>query len=454
MTGGTGLGILPLERSGIETRAVGIEAPAPCRGVAGKAVSLGMTGYTALQILAGRLSMIKGEGLLGIMKADAPKRTARDQSRADMAIGAELGLAVALVAGAFPTVRCGGMGREEAGRMVSRRCIGRVGTMALETGRPSMAGGAGLRPSRSGSGVAPGEVLAMGLRSPPLDLGPLAAAGCRSRNDLDAGWGAYVAGQATLLRVTGRATGRTLADLSSMPAEERRIGMARWGLELRPNRQRAWISSERLDRRHLLRVYVALGAEILGVTGGAGGGDRACRTGQLSMQRDGESGVPMGCRSRKVTYRRAGESSRLDHWEVAGGAGGVGRVEVRRANSVAGEAVGDNSAPHLHRVSAGGNVAGATWEHGISGRGLDHNFRMLSVGEPQIACRGLVRSSPLHGALDGAVVARLAIGWGRPQGEAWIGCAGVAPDAAGKDRPVLPVVEAVLSHRATHAPRC
>ena len=146
MTGGTGLGILPLERSGIETRAVGIEAPAPCRGVAGKAVSLGMTGYTALQILAGRLSMIKGEGLLGIMKADAPKSTGRDQSRADMAVGAELGLAVALVAGAFPTVRRGGMGREEAGRMVSRRCVGRAGTMALETGRPSVTGGAGLRP--------------------------------------------------------------------------------------------------------------------------------------------------------------------------------------------------------------------------------------------------------------------------------------------------------------------
>ena len=80
------------------------------------------------------------------MKAGAPKPTGRDQSRADMAVGAELGLAVALVAGAFPTVRCHGMCREEAARMVPRRCIAGAGTMALETGRPSVADGAGLRP--------------------------------------------------------------------------------------------------------------------------------------------------------------------------------------------------------------------------------------------------------------------------------------------------------------------
>ena len=73
MAGGAGLGVLPPECSGVETRTVGIEAPTPCRGVAGKAVSLGMTGDTALQILAGGLSVIKEEGLLCIVKADAPK---------------------------------------------------------------------------------------------------------------------------------------------------------------------------------------------------------------------------------------------------------------------------------------------------------------------------------------------------------------------------------------------
>ena len=241
MTGGTGLGILALERCGIETRAVGIEAPAPGRGVAGKAVPLGMTGDAALQILAGRLSVIEGEGLLRVMKADAPKRTARDQSRADMAIGAELGLAVALVAGAFPTVRGGRMGREEAGRMVPRRCVGRAGTMALETGRPGVAGGTGLRPRGSGSGVGLGEVQAMGFRSPPLDLGALATVGGRSRNGLDVGGGAYMAGQATFLGVTGGAGGGTLANLSPMLPEECRVGMAGRRVQLCPDRQRSRI---------------------------------------------------------------------------------------------------------------------------------------------------------------------------------------------------------------------
>ena len=263
-----------------------------------------------------------------------------------------------------------------------------------------------------------------------------------------------MAGQAALLGVTGRATGRTLADQPSMLVQERRLVMVRGGLELRPDRQRAWIWSERLDRGHLGRVHVALGTEVPGVTGGAGGGDRASRTRQLSMQPGGESEFPMGCRSRKVAYRCAGESNRLDQGQVTGRAGGVGRVEVRRANSVASEAVRDNSAPHLHRVRTGSNVAGATWEHGISSRGLDHSFRVLPVGEPQIAGPRLVRRSPLHGALDGVVVARLAIGWGRPQGEAWIACTSVAPGAAGKDRPVLPVVEPVLNHPAARVTHC
>jgi hypothetical protein len=328
MAGGTGLGILPPERFGIETRTVGIEASAPCRGVAGQAVSLGMTGYTALQILAGRLSVIEDERLLGIMKADAPKSTGGNQSRADMAVGAELGLAVALVAGAFPTVCGGGMGREEAGRMVARRCIGRAGTMALETGRPRVAGGASLRPRGSGSGMGLGKVQAMGFRSPPLDLGSLAAAGCRSPNGLGAGGGADMTGQAALLGVTARAAGRPLTDLPSMLAEERRVGVARRGPELRPDRQRPWICSERLDRWHLRRVHVALSTEIPGMTGGAGSGDRACRTRQLSMEAGGKFGLPMRRRSRKVTYRGAGELHRLDQWQVTGRAGGVGRLEV------------------------------------------------------------------------------------------------------------------------------
>ena len=239
-----------------------------------------------------------------------------------------------------------------------------------------------------------------------------------------------------------------------MLTEERRVGMARRGLELCPDRQRAWICGEGLDRWHLRRVHVALSTEILGVTGGAGGGDRPCGPRQLAVEPAGEPKLPMRGGSRKVTYRGARELHSPDQWQVAGGASGVRRVEVRRGNSVAAEAVRDHGTPHLHRVGPGGDVASATGEHGLSGRGLDHYFRMLQVSKPQIARPGLVRCSPLHGALDRAVVTLLATGWGRPQILPGIGCAGVAPDAGGKDRPVLPVIETVLDHAATRPTRC
>ncbi len=453
MADGTRLRVLPPERSRIETRTVGIEPPTPGRRVAGEAVPLGMTSHTALQVLAGGLSVVQDEGLLRIMKTAAPKPTGGNQSRADMAVGAELGLAVTLAAGAFPTVRGGGMGREEAGRMVSRRCVGRAGTMALETGGTGVAGGAGLRPRGSESGVGLGEVQAMRFRSPALDLGSLAAAGCGSPNGLDAGGGAYMASQAAFLGVAGRTSGRALTDLPSVLTEKRRVGMARRGLELRMDCQRAWIRSERLDRGHLRGVHVALGTEILGVTGGAGGGDRACRTRQLSVQRPGESGLPVRRRRRKVPYRRAAESDRLDQWQMAGGAGGVGRIEVRRPNSVAGETVGDHGEPHLHRIGARGNMTGATWEHGIDPRSLGNQLGMFRVGKPEIGSSRLIRCGPLHGTLDGTVVALLANAWGRPEGQAGIGCAGVAPHAGGEDGSVLPVIEAILNHSATRAPR-
>jgi hypothetical protein len=236
MAGGTRLGVLPPERAGIETGAVRVEASSPQRRMAGETISLGMAGNTALQVLPSGLPVIQEEGLLRIMKPDAPKPTGRDQSRADMAVGAELGLVVALITRAFPTVRCGGMGGEKARRMVPRRCIGRPGTVALETRRSNVAGGAGLGPRGSGSRVALGEVQAMRFRSRPLDPGPLASSGSRGWNRLDVGRGAYMAGQAAFLGMTAGATGRTLAHLSSVLAEEARVGMARRCLELRPDR--------------------------------------------------------------------------------------------------------------------------------------------------------------------------------------------------------------------------
>lgn len=230
------LRVLPPERSRIEPRAVGIEAPTPQRGMAGEAVSLRMARDAAFQVLACGLSVIEEKSLLCIMKAAAPKQAGRDQSGADMAIGAELGLVVAVVARGFPTVRCGGMCGEKAGWMVPWRCIGRAGPVTLQALRPSVAGGARLGSRGRGSCVALGEVQAMRFRSPAFDPGPPASARARSRYGLDAGGRADVTAQAAFPGMTAGATGGALADSPTVLPDEARVCMARRWLQLRLDR--------------------------------------------------------------------------------------------------------------------------------------------------------------------------------------------------------------------------
>ena len=146
MTCSAGLGVFPLECGRIEPGTVGIEPPPALRRVTGETVPLGVAGNAALEALPRGLAVIEDEGLLRIMKADASEPAWCDQSRVHMAVGAELSLVVAFIARAFPTVRGGGMCREEPGRMVARRRICRAGTMALEARWPSVAGHAALRP--------------------------------------------------------------------------------------------------------------------------------------------------------------------------------------------------------------------------------------------------------------------------------------------------------------------
>lgn len=328
MAGGARLGVLAPEGCRIESWPVGIEAPTPQRGMAGEAVALGMAGHTAFQVLACGLSVIQEKGLLRIMKAAAPKQAGRDQSRADMAVGAELSLVVAVVARAFPAVCCGGMYGEKAGRMVPRRCIGPARPVTLEALRPSVAGGARLGPRGRGSWVALGEVQAMRFRPLSFDPGPRASAGARSRYGLDAGRGADVTAQAAFPGMTAGATGRFLADLPPVVPDEARVCVARRCLQLRLDRQRTWIGSERLYGGHLRGVDVALGTEILGVARGAGGSHRTRGTRQFPMQLAGECRFPVGGRGREVAYGCPCELSYLDQWQMAGRAGRIGCVEV------------------------------------------------------------------------------------------------------------------------------
>ena len=120
---------------------------------------------------------------------------------------------------------------------------------------------------------------------------------------------------------------------------------------------------------------------------------------------------------------------------------------------MAGKAAGDHGASHLHRIGTRCDMAGPTREHRINIR-FGHQLRVLLVGKPQIAWTGPVRWAPVYGALDRTVMTRLTVSGAGPQGVGWVGCAGMTPYATGKDGPVLPVVEAVLSHPGPRASRC
>ena len=89
-------------------------------------------------------------------------------------------------------------------------------------------------------------------------------------------------------------------------------------------------------------------------------------------------------------------------------------------------------------------MARPTREHRINIR-FGHQLRVLLVGKPQSAWTGPVRWAPVYGALDRTVMTRLTVSGAGPQGVGWVGCAGMTPYATGKDGPVLPVVEAILS---------
>ena len=108
MAGCTSLGVLPSERSGIETRTVGIEPPASQGRVAGEAVSLGMAGYAALEILSSRLAVAQDERLLGIVVSRV-ERAFRGEPGAHVTVGAKLACIMAIAAAGLPRICRSGM---------------------------------------------------------------------------------------------------------------------------------------------------------------------------------------------------------------------------------------------------------------------------------------------------------------------------------------------------------
>ena len=111
---------------------------------------------------------------------------------------------------------------------------------------------------------------------------------------------------------------------------------------------------------------------------------------------------------------------------------------------MAGKAAGDHGAPDLHRIGTRCDMAHPAREHRISIR-FGHQLRVLLVGKPQIGWTRPVGWAPVNSALDRAIVARLAIGRTGPPRLLRMQDACVTPETAGKDGPVLPVVEAILN---------
>ena len=132
MTRGTHRGILAAEGLRVEPGAVRVEIAASNSGVAGETVPLGMTGDAALQILTSGLTMVQKELRLGIVVPRASQAVPGAQPGADVTVGAELRLVVAVGAGLVSRVCRGRMGRQESGRMVPGARIRRVGPVTIQ----------------------------------------------------------------------------------------------------------------------------------------------------------------------------------------------------------------------------------------------------------------------------------------------------------------------------------
>src|SRR5688572_10398971 len=115
--------------------------------MAGETIAFRVAGDAALQVLARGLAVIQQEELLGIM-IPCIQWSLRGQPGFDMTVGAELTGVVAVAAAGLSSVCSRRMTGQEACRVVSRRRIRRVGSVAVETLGPHVASFAGL-----GSGI-------------------------------------------------------------------------------------------------------------------------------------------------------------------------------------------------------------------------------------------------------------------------------------------------------------
>jgi len=294
VTGGAHRWVLAAQRSRIEAGTVRVESPAADSRVAGQAVALGMAGDAALQILACRLTVIEQEGLLGVVIAPVSKPGGRDEAGVQVAVGAELPLVVAVAAGALTAVGRRRVSGEEAHWVVARCRGSRVRPVAGQTGWTGVAGAATLGTGRGRLGVHLGKVEPVRGGPLPADRCSRPAPGAGRVDRLHIGRRSDVTGDAALLGMAHRAFRGLFACLAPVAAEEARVGVIRRRFQLRLEREGPWVRAQRLDRRNLGRVHVALGAVVAGMAGRARGGNgRSLRPRQLAVTRGGKCGTSM-----------------------------------------------------------------------------------------------------------------------------------------------------------------
>ena len=305
---GAGLGVLPLKRGRIEPGTVGIEPPAALGRVTGETVSLGMASNTALEILACGLPMAQEERSLGIM-VPSVEGSSRGQTGAHMAVGAKLPGIMAITATGLPRVGRRRVPGEEAGRMVSRCCIRRIGAVTVETLRANMATATALG-TRAGHGtVELGKIRPVRNRTLPSDHGALSPAGPSGRHSQRGRRLSCVAGEAALLSVTGGTRRRGLSCVGTMPPQEAGIRVTGRRLQFRIERQRSGIDLERLNCCDFGSVDVTVAAKIACMAGGAGrrDGSAFCAPGKTAVALQLEIRFLVRPRGRKVGHIRAGQ---------------------------------------------------------------------------------------------------------------------------------------------------
>jgi hypothetical protein len=175
MARGAHLGILAPEGRRVETGTMRVEPAASDRGVAGKAVTLGMARDAAFEVLSCSLAVSQEERPLGVV-VPRIQRAPRGQSGLDVAACAELTRVMAITTAGLARVGGRWVKGEKAGRVIARRGVGGIGTVTIEALGTDVATFTRVRPRIRHRPMELGEIGAMRDGAHPSHIRPLSPA--------------------------------------------------------------------------------------------------------------------------------------------------------------------------------------------------------------------------------------------------------------------------------------